>query len=108
MIKKNLRFNKEALVAAASDLENLFLKYSKMNGDVAIAFKRCKPLIDKVTTGQITAPTSEKLDATYFSPEFDLINYKDLYEKAAELDMFLEGWGSEEEYNQFMEVLLSK
>lgn len=102
--KKNW-LNKKAVSASAVDLERLFLKYCNLNRDVAIAYGRCKNLIDRAKLGQIQECGIEKLDATYFSPEFDLIDYKDLYEKAAELDMYLDGWGSEDEYNEYMEKI---
>ena len=108
MISKNIKFNKSALIKTASELDELFLKYSKLNDDVSSAYKKCKNLIDKAKSGCIIEATNEKLDAAYFSSHFDLINFKDLYEKAAEFDMYLEGWGSEEEYNTYMEKLLSR
>jgi len=108
MTPKKININKSALSSSAEELEKLFIKYASMNSDVAAAYKRCKPLIDRAKSGQIDNPGAEKLDATYFSPEFDLINYRDLYEKAAELDMYLDGWNSEEEYNKYMEKIIGR
>jgi hypothetical protein len=99
--------NKPSVVRVASELEALFQRYSAENADVFSAFKRCRGLIDRAKSGLIIE-SGEKLDATYFSPEFDLVNYKDLFEKAAELDMYLEGWKSEDEYNEHMEKLIGK
>jgi len=108
MISKNIKFNKNALIKTASELDELFLKYSKVNDDVSSAYKRCNALIAKAKLGGIVEATNVKLDSAYFSSEFDLINFEDLYEKAAEFDMYLEGWGSEEEYNAYMEELLDR
>lgn len=100
------KFNKRAVVEAASKLDALFIKYESRSADVAAAYKQCKPLIDRAKNGEINEATRERLPGGYFSTEFDLINIRELYRAASELDMYLEGWESEEAFNQHMKNIL--
>jgi hypothetical protein len=101
-------FNKAALMRAAAELERLFMNYRQNSGDVAAAYEQCKPLIEKAKNGGITSPAGERLPANYFSTEFDLINYRDLYHAASLFDMYLEGWESEEAYNAHVKKMLEE
>ncbi|OEC32751.1 hypothetical protein SAMN05216600_1311 [Pseudomonas cuatrocienegasensis] len=101
-------FNKKAVMETASRLEKLFLKYKSSSSDVAAAYRQCKPLIDRAKDGGIDKATGERLPGGYFSTEFELINIRDLYKAASELDMYLEGWESEEAFNKHMEDILRK
>jgi|SRR5690554_1400089 len=102
------RFNKKAVMKAASRLENLFIKYRSYSTDVEAAYKQCKPLIERAKNGEINGATSERLPGGYFSTEFELINIRELYKAASELDMYLEGWESEEAFNEHMKSILRK
>ena len=101
-------FNKKAVMETASRLEALFLKYQSSSGDVAAAYKQCKSLIDRAKNGEIEKATDERLPGGYFSTEFELINIRDLYKTASELDMYLEGWESEEAFNEHMKGILGE
>lgn len=101
-------FNKNALMEAACELEELFLRYQKTSDDAAAAYIQCKPLIEKAKNGEISAPTGERLPVNYFSTEFELINFSDLYHTASLFDMYLEGWESEETYNEHMKGILGE
>ncbi len=101
-------FNKQALMDTASKLEKLFLYYRQSSEDAAAAYKQCKPLIDKAKNGEINSATEERLPGGYFTTEFELIDFRDLYKAASELDMYLEGWESEQAFNESMKDILEK
>jgi hypothetical protein len=101
-------FNKQAVIETATRLEKLFLKYQETNADVAAAYIQCRPLIERAKSGQINKATKERLPSGYFSTKFDLFNIRDLYKTASELDMYLEGWESEEAFNKHMEKILKE
>lgn len=100
------RFNRMAVMETASRLEQLFIKYKDSSEDVAAAYRQCKPLIDRAKNGEIDKITAERLPGSYFTTEFDLINIRDLYKAASELDMYLEGWPSEDAFNKHMKDIL--
>lgn len=102
------RFNKQALIEAAINLEELFARYATESDDVARAYEQCKALIGTAQSGAIDSPSSERLPAGYFSTEFDLIDFRDLYHAASLFNMYLEGWESEEAYNTHVTELLDK
>lgn len=92
--------NIEAIIKTAIVLDNLFKKYGAESSDVADAYKQCKPIIEKAISGQITKPKSLRLPLNYFSTEFELFNFRDLYKAAADLNMYLEGWDTEVQLNK--------
>jgi len=101
-------FNKQAVMDTASRLDKLFVKYQSSSSDVMAAYKQCKLLIDRAKNGEIHQATEERLPGSYFSTEFELINIRDLYKAASELDMYLEGWESEKAFNEHMKGVLDE
>lgn len=101
--------NPQAVIEKAAELERLFIKYKDESADVLAAYRQCKPLIDRALAGKFTVPTYEQLPGGYFSTEFDIFNnYRDLYRAASDLDMYLRGWNSEEDFNNHMNKLLGE
>ena len=89
-------------------LETLFLRYSSESDDVAAAYKQCKAMIKKAIAGEITEVTTERLPGGYFTSHFEVIEFSDLYKAAADFDMYLEGWESEEKFNAHMEGVMKQ
>lgn len=100
--------NQEAIKDTAIKLEVLFKKHTTGSEDVIAAYKQCKPIIDKAIKGEIKEPNTVRLPSGYFSTEFHLFNIRELYKTASLLDMYLEGWESEEEYNKRMEGVMTQ
>jgi len=100
--------NQQAIMEKAFLLERLFIKYKDQSADISAAYLQCKPLIDRAVAGEFTAATDERLPGNYFTTEFDLINYRDLYKTASDLNMYLEGWDSEQAFNKHMKKLLGE
>jgi len=100
------KFNKQALMDTAMLLDKLFIKYKDSSHDVAAAYVQCKPLIDRAMNGEINKSSGEHLPGGYFSTEFELIDFRDLYKAASLFDMYLEGWESEESFNSYMDSIL--
>lgn len=86
----------------------MFKKHATESEDVIDAYKQCKPIIDRAITGEIKEPNTVRLPSGYFSTEFDLFKIRELYKTASLLDMYLEGWESEEEYNKHMEGVMTQ
>ena len=100
--------NLEAIKETAIKLDGLFKKHATESEDVIAAYKQCKPVIEKAISGEIKEAKTVQLPSGYFSTEFDLFNIRELYKTAALLDMYLEGWESEAEYNAHMENIMKK
>ena len=98
--------NPKAVKETAYFLDELFRKYQSSSEDVAAAYRQCKPIIEKAKQGEFIEATEVRLPSNYFTTEFDLIKFRDLYKAASDLNMYLEGWDSEEAFNAHMEKLL--
>ena len=106
MIDKNLNYNLEAVVSTAKRVNKLFIKYSHSSEDVKAAYSDCKHFLDRVIRREIIAPTEELCYSGYFSSHFDIVEHRDLYEAISELNVYLEGWGSIEEFEKYMEKII--
>jgi hypothetical protein len=100
--------NQQAIIDTAVLLDKLFTKYKSESSDISAAYQQCKSLIERAKAGEFIGMTAERLPSAYFSTEFDLIGYRDLYKAASDLNMYLEGWDSEEAFNTHMDELLGK
>lgn len=106
---KNLKFNQKAVIESAKALEDLFLKYAKIDQDAAAAYKQCKPIIDRAKNGEITRITVERVKCGYFGGHFDLADkFPDLLHARSVLNTYLEGWNSEEDFNAYMKEILGE
>lgn len=100
--------NHKEIKDTAIKLKQLFEDHSLESKDVVDAYKQCAPVIDKAIAGEIKEANTVRLPTGYFSTEFDLFHIRNLYKTAALLDMYLEGWESEEEFNVHMENVMKQ
>ncbi len=100
--------NQQAVIEKASLLASLFQKYKDENADILAAYSQCRPLIDRAMAGEFTMATDERLPGNYFTTEFDLINYRDLYKAASDLNMYLEGWDSEDAFDENIRKIIKE
>lgn len=95
--------DKDLLERTATKLEVLLERYASSSQDVQAARTRWQPVIDLAKRREILAPGQRSLEATYFSGEYEVVDFRDLFHSAALFDLFLQGWRSEEDYGEFLD-----
>ena len=92
-------FNKSALIAAGKEVERLYLNYAPVNDYVRASYHANKELIDRAKNGRIEHSTEERMQLGIFRALDGESEFQDLLHAIALMDVFLEGWESEEKFN---------
>ncbi|MEW7975419.1 MAG: hypothetical protein AB2810_19430 [Candidatus Thiodiazotropha endolucinida] len=92
--------NIEALKNSALKVKELFEKYSEISDEAASAYKQNQVLIDEAISGEIISPTWRRVESGYFTKGEELPEYRDLFVAVAKMDLYLEGFNSENEFEE--------